>query len=193
MILHLVRHPPVSKAWQKRCYGQSDPGLSREGMAMAGPLITQLAALKPDIIIHSDMRRTRAVAERLARRLGLNCVAAPQWREREFGDWDGQTWNAIYRATGNAMDGMIDDPEHFRPGGGETTLELIARIKRALTELPNLPSVIVIAHGGPIACAKLIADDLPITSLAANIPALGETVTFVRCPVQLENERAPLF
>ena len=177
MILHLVRHPPVLKAWQKRCYGQSDPGLSREGMAMVAPLIAQLAALKPDIIIHSDMKRTRAIAEPLAKHLGLNHIADRQWRERDFGDWDGQTWNAIYHATGNAMDGMIDDPEHFRPGGGETTFELIARIKRALAELPNLPSVIVIAHGGPIACAKLIADDLPVTSLAANIPALGDIVT----------------
>ena len=177
MMLHLVRHPPVSKAWQKRCYGQSDPGLSRDGMAMAETLVDQLAALKPDVIVHSDLARTRAIAEPVARRLGLKCVADPLWRERNFGDWEGQTWNAIYRATGNAMDGMIDDPEHFRPGGGETTYELIARIKRVLAGLPNLPSVIVIAHGGPIACAKLIADDLPIASLGANIPALGEIVT----------------
>ncbi len=177
MILHLVRHPTVSKAWQKRCYGQSDPGLSREGMAMVAPLIVQLAALKPDIIIHSDMKRTRAIADPLAQRLGLNHIADRQWRERDFGDWEGQTWNAIYRATGNAMDGMIDDPEYFRPGGGETTLELIARIKRALAGLADASCIVVVAHGGSIACAKLIAGDLPITSLATNIPALGEIVT----------------
>ena len=176
MILHLVRHPPVTKAWRKRCYGQSDPGLSREGIAMVAPLIAQLAALKPDIIIHSDMKRTRAIAEPLAKHLGLNHIADRQWRERDFGDWDGQTWNAIYRATGNAMDGMIDDPDHFRPGGGETTLELIARIKHALARLTDASCIVVVAHGGSIACAKLIADDLPITSLATNIPALGEIV-----------------
>nr|WP_315456993.1 histidine phosphatase family protein [uncultured Sphingorhabdus sp.] len=176
MILHLVRHPPVLKAWQKRCYGQSDPSLSREGKAMAGPLVDQLVALKPYVIVHSDSARTRAIAEPVARQLGLNCVADALWRERDFGDWEGQTWNAIYRATGNAMDGMIDDPEHFRPGGGETTLELIARIKRALAELPGAPRIVVVAHGGPIACAKLIVDNLPLASLAANIPALGDIV-----------------
>ena len=29
-----------------------------------------------------------------------------------------RSWAAIYRETGNAMDGMIDDPEGFRPGAG---------------------------------------------------------------------------
>ena len=70
MILHLVRHPPVTKDWQKRCYGQSDPGLSRAGHAMVAPLVGQLAALGPDLIIHSDMKRTRAVALLLADKLG---------------------------------------------------------------------------------------------------------------------------
>lgn len=177
MILHLARHPPVLKAWQKRCYGQSDPKLSREGMAMVGPLTDKLVALKPDVIVHSGLARTRVIAEPVAMRLGLNCVTDPHWRERDFGEWDGQTWDAIYRATGNAMDGMIYNPRHFRPGGGETTNELIARIKRALARLPDARSIVVVAHGGPIACAKLIVNNLPVTSLAANIPPVGGIVT----------------
>lgn len=176
MILHLVRHPPVLKAWQKRCYGQSDPGLSREGKNMVGPLVDQLVALKPAVIVHSNLARTRAIAEPVAQRLGLNCTAEPLWRERDFGQWEGQTWNAIYHATGNAMDGMIDEPEHFRPGGGETTNEMMARVRRALAVLPATRSVVVVAHGGPIACAKLIVNDLPITAIAGNIPALCDIV-----------------
>lgn len=177
MILHLVRHPPVIKAWQKRCYGQSDPGLSREGRAMVAPLVDQLAALEPDIIIHSDMKRTRAIGEPLARRFGLNAIADPDWRERNFGDWEGHMWDAIYRMSGNAMDGMIDDPEHFRPGGGETTNALIARVRRSIGRLPDAERIVIVSHGGPIACAKLIMDDLPVASLAGCIPTLGEIVT----------------
>lgn len=177
MILHLVRHPPVLKAWQRRCYGQSDPSLSREGRNMAGALVDQLVALKPDVIVHSDLARTRVIAERVAKQLGLNCVADALWRERDFGDWDGQTWNAIYRTTGNAMDGMIDDPEHFRPGGGETTNELIARIQRAVGLLPDAKCAVIVSHGGPIACLKVILGRLPVASLVVTIPALGEIVT----------------
>lgn len=151
----LVRHPPVTLAWQKRCYGQSDPGLSRAGRAMVAPLVDRLAALGPDLIIDSDMQRTRAIALPLGEKLGIAPIAEPLWRERDFGSWEGQSWNAIYRATGNAMDGMIDAPDTFRPGGnGETTRQLFDRATAALASVPRVGRVIIITHGGPIACAR---------------------------------------
>lgn len=84
---------------------------------MIAPLVAQLAALKPDAIIHSVRLRTRAVAEPLARKLGVPAIADSRWRERNFGGWEGKCWHAIYRETGNAMDWMIDDPEHSGPAG----------------------------------------------------------------------------
>lgn len=172
--LILVRHPPVAKAWAGRCYGQSDMGLSRQGQAMVRALVGELAALRPDAVIHSDMRRTRAVALPLARCLNLAPIAAPLWQERHFGGWEGRTWNAIYRATGNLMDGMIDDPDGFRPGEtGETTGELIARVSRALDQLPSNARIAVISHGGPIAAALLLHSGGSIRGLAAQIIPQG--------------------
>lgn len=179
MILHLVRHPPVVKAWQNRCYGHSDPGLSREGVAMVAPLVDQLTALNPDIIIHSDMKRTRAIAEPLTRRLGLRCIAEPLWRERNFGTWEGQSWNAIYRATGSAMDGMTDDPKHFHPGGGEATAELAKRIRQATDNLPRVKRITIISHGGPIACAVAMHTGAPLQHLAPLIPSTGSITTIL--------------
>jgi len=174
MILHLLRHPPVASHWRQVCYGRSDPGLSREGRAMIGPMVEKLAALRPDAVIHSDMTRTRAVAEPLARQLGLVAIAEPLWRERDFGEWEGKRWNAIYRMTGNAMDGMIDDPHHFRPGGGETTGEMVSRVKLASTLLPNLASVLVVSHGGAIACHRMIAGGMDYANLPSLIVKHGE-------------------
>ena len=172
--LILVRHPPVAKAWAGRCYGQSDMGLSRQGQAMVRRLARELAALQPDAVIHSDMRRTRALALPLARRLGLAPLALPLWRERHFGAWEGQTWNAIYRATGNLMDGMIDDPHGFRPGGtGETTGELVARIAHGLAHMPARARIVLITHGGPIAAARMVLTGGDISSLAALIIPQG--------------------
>ena len=141
---------------------------------MVTPLVNTLAALGPDIIIHSDMKRTRAIATPLAAKLGIAPIAEPLWRERDFGNWEGRRWNAIYRETGNAMEGMIDDPEHFRPGGGETTAGLVRRIKRALQALPDARSAVVISHGGPIACLQLILKGLAVAQLAKMIPKTGE-------------------
>lgn len=168
--LILVRHPPVAKAWSGRCYGQSDIGLSRAGQAMIPALVDELTALRPDVVIHSGLRRTRALAQPVAARLALSPITLPQWQERHFGAWEGEPWNAIYRATGNAMDGMVDDPDGFRPGEtGETTAELIARIRMALQELPDRERVAIVSHGGPIAVSRMLLAGGSPSGLAAMI------------------------
>lgn len=146
----LVRHTEVARRWQGRCYGVIDVGLSRVGAAAIGPLARELAALRPEWILHSDITRTRRLALAAARHVGCPIHADPAWRERDFGTWEGQSWNAIYRSSDNAMDGMIEAPDKFRPGGGETTCELAARVAAALTRLPKGRGIIV-THGGPIA------------------------------------------
>jgi broad specificity phosphatase PhoE len=148
---------------------------------MVAPLIDTLAALKPDIILHSDRARTRAVAEPLARRLGVDCSAEPLWRERNFGSWEGQSWNAIYRATGNAMDGMVDNPAGFRPGDdGETTAELVRRTLVAMRKIPSGKSVVIISHGGPIAAARMLADQGRFEDLAQLIIRPGIAIQIDR-------------
>jgi broad specificity phosphatase PhoE len=179
VILHFVRHPQVITSFRHRCYGHSDVGLSRQGAKMITPLVDQLSALEPAAIVHSDMRRTHVVAAALSTQLGIVAIAAPLWRERNFGTWEGQTWNAIYRATGNAMDGMIHNPDHFCPGGGETTRALINRTHQALAQLPDVETVVIIAHGGPIACARIILDDLPVNALVTSIPPPGAVRTHI--------------
>lgn len=175
----LVRHPPVALAWQNRCYGQSDPGLSRAGQAMVAPLMDQLIALQPDVIIHSDMKRTRAIALSMAVKLEIAPIAEPLWRERDFGNWEGQGWNAIYRATGNAMDGMIEAPDTFRPGGnGETTRELFERITAALAAAPRKGVVVIITHGGPIACARATKLRNEFVQLPDLVPSLASITVF---------------
>lgn len=179
----LVRHPPVARAWEGRCYGRRDVGLSRAGHAIIPALCEQLAALAPDRIIHSGLRRTRVLAERLGVRLGIVPAIAPDWRERDFGAWEGRTWQSIYRATGNAMDGMIDNPSGFRPGtNGETTQELLERIERALRDLPEHGLIAIISHGGPIAVARQLLTGGCISGLATMIIAPATFITIEACP-----------
>lgn len=151
MTLLLVRHSEVAKRWHGRCYGASDAGLSLAGRAAIAAIVGQLAAHPIARVIHSDMARTRALARPLARRLGVPLIADPRWRERDFGDWEGRSWADIYRRTGSAMDGMIDAPASFRPGGGETTVELGDRVLAAWRAAAGVGgTTAIITHGGPI-------------------------------------------
>ncbi len=176
----LVRHPPVATAWAGRCYGRSDMGWSREGQAIARALADRLAAAPPAAIVHSGLRRTRRLAELVARRQACPVVADPRWAERDFGDWEGRTWRAIWRETGNAMDGMVHDPTGFRPGGGETGLELSTRVLAGWADLPPGDPILVVAHGGSIAAIRCALAGDPFTAMADHIVPTGTVVTVSR-------------
>ncbi|WP_448660541.1 histidine phosphatase family protein [Sphingomonas sp. CJ99] len=168
----MVRHTAVALAWQGRCYGISDVPLSRQGRADAAVLAAVLAARNPQWVVHGGLARTRILAARIASIGHCRLDTDPDWRERDFGSWEGQRWTAIHRATGNAMDGMIDLPDRFRPGGGETTFELADRVARAAQRLPGGPGIVV-THGGPIAALLGRESGDPVAEWPALVPPCG--------------------
>lgn len=150
-------------------------GLSRVGQADARRRAIKIAEWHPKLIVHSDLIRTRMFAQRIAMLAGVPCIADQAWRERDFGTWEGRSWTSIYRDTGDSMDGMINKPTSFRPGGGETTVELAARALEALQALPN-GRVVVVAHGGPIASIRGLRAEVAVNKWASLIPMLGEAI-----------------
>ncbi len=174
----LIRHAQVALRWRGRCYGQTDVGLSREGMQqsreIAGVISRRRDAGEIRAVIHSGLRRAACLAQMIANAAGVRAQVDERWRERDFGRWEGRSWNAIWRETGNAMDGMLTDPHGFRPGGGETTSELHARSVCAWQALPRGGLIIVVAHGGPIACVRCELAGAQASQLARFRPAEGE-------------------
>lgn len=176
----LVRHPPVAKAWAGRCYGQSDMGWSREGAAMARRLADDLAGEAIEAIVHSGAIRTRRLAAMVARRGAARVVEDARWLERDFGDWEGRCWDAIWRETGDLMDRMMTDPRGFRPGGGETGLALAERAAAAWGALPATGTTLVVAHGGPIASIRARLAAAPLEQTIDFVPRCGEVVRVAR-------------
>nr|WP_314074800.1 histidine phosphatase family protein [uncultured Roseococcus sp.] len=167
----LLRHTEVAPHWAGRCYGRSDVGLSRAGRAQARGLAASGLARDFDRIVASPARRARWLGGLLA---GGRLEIEPRLAERDFGSWEGLGWDAIWRASGNAMDGMIDAPDSFRPGGGETTAELAARVLDWWEGLPAGATVLAVAHGGPIAAlAGTLLRQVPRQWLAL-VPRPGE-------------------
>src|SRR5262249_17277340 len=113
--LVLVRHGEGTREARNICYGSTDLELSPQGWLRSQEIADALSVWPLEIVWHSNLRRTRVLAELLAAKTGARCVIAPELRERGFGDWEGQRWGDIYRTTGAAMDGMIAAPDTFRP------------------------------------------------------------------------------
>lgn len=178
--LLLVRHGEVHRRWRGCCYGRADVGLSPSGMAQSRRLVDQLASEMdgtsephPRRLMSSGLRRAHYLALRLADRLGSPLVVVPALQERHFGDWERRSWQEIYDATGNAMDGMIEDPECWAPRGGETTFQLRDRVWAWYERLPPSGLTVAVTHGGPIAALRGMLSDQPVTAWPALVPPYG--------------------
>ncbi len=145
---------------------------------MAGDLARRLAAEPLTAIVHSGAIRTRRLAEMVGKRTGLPIRCDPRWLERDFGSWEGRSWNVIWRETGSLMDRIMTDPTNFRPGGdGETGVELIRRVQRAWDGLDKAGNVLIVAHGGSIAALRTSISGHAPEKMIELVPQHGEVIT----------------
>jgi probable phosphoglycerate mutase len=119
----------------------------------AAVAITRLAEFWPEIPVpsamySSPMVRVQETAAPIAERLGLTPVVDDRLREMEFGQWEGLTHSEIET-------GWPGDYERWRsegtfaPPGGESHVDLAARIGPALGEIVEShrgEAVVVVAH-----------------------------------------------
>jgi len=87
----LWRHGQTLWNAERRFQGQSDIGLDETGQAQAERAARLLAALRPDMIVSSDLSRAASTAAPLARLTGLDVTLDKDLRERHGGCWEGLT------------------------------------------------------------------------------------------------------
>lgn len=149
-----VRHARVADRYRGVCYGRSDVPLGPEGVGESLRLAERLSRLPIRHLVSSGAARTHVLAEQIAERTGLEVVVEPALLERDFGAWELRTWEAIYEEVGDAMQGLIHEPDTYRPPGGETTNELRDRALSWYVRRPTGGLVVAVTHGGPIAAIR---------------------------------------
>jgi probable phosphoglycerate mutase len=87
--LVLWRHGQTIWNAERRFQGQTDIPLDETGQAQAERAARLLAALRPDLIVSSDLSRAASTAAALARLTGLEVVLDKDLRERHGGGWEG--------------------------------------------------------------------------------------------------------
>jgi len=76
---------------ERRFQGQSDIPLDETGQAQAERAARLLAALRPELIVSSDLSRAAQTAAPLGRLAGLEVTLDKDLRERHGGRWEGLT------------------------------------------------------------------------------------------------------
>lgn len=167
MNLFLIRHTEVEST-VGRCIGQSDVALSEKGKREIGvlvkQLIEQLKPIAPTRLMSSDLARCRALAEKLGEVWSLTVQVKRAWREVDFGQWEGKTWDEIYANDQSRYDAWAKDFLTIAPPEGESFLKLQSRITDELNALEETPSetVMVVTHAGAIRAAISSAIGLPL-------------------------------
>jgi len=86
-----LRHGQTTWNAERRFQGQSDIPLDETGQAQAERAARLLAALRPDLIVSSDLVRAASTAAPLGRLTGLEVTLDKDLRERHGGCWEGLT------------------------------------------------------------------------------------------------------
>jgi len=143
--VYIVRHGATPWNEQRRFQGQQDVGLNTRGFEQARRL-AQLGRPPGEIrIVASDLARAHQTALTLAEGWGTQVEAVdPRFRETNAGSWEGRTFEEL----GPELARWRTDP-YLRPGGGETRVEVGARVVAGISDhMRPGRALIVVTHGG---------------------------------------------
>ena len=192
MHLIVVRHGETTYNAQRRFTGQSDVPINPFGMRQTAALAGCLATEHLEVIVTSDLERTRITAQAIARYHGLPVREDIDLRELAFGEWEGYTYDEVLARDAKLAAQWRADPTTFAPPGGETVVQLRDRcatsLRRWQTQYPEA-NVLWVTHGGFIGVLlchvldidlkrrwQFRLDNASISELRIN----GERVTIVR-------------
>jgi len=158
----LLRHGRTEWNANRRYQGQEDPPLDEVGEAQAIEAAALVAAMRPDLIVTSDLRRAYETAEKLASLAGLELRADPRLRERDLGHWQGLTREEVESR-------FPDEFAEWRAGhdvtrrGGESRAAVAERAGALVAELPPVELAVLVCHGGTAMCLSAALLGLPQT------------------------------
>ncbi len=145
------RHGQTEWNVEGRFQGQTDVPLDAVGRDQARRAARLLAALSPHSITSSDLSRAADTARELSALTGLPIDLDDGLRETYAGTWQGLTDNEIKQKFPEEFAAWKHD-HSVRRGGGELEIEVADRvvpaILRALEQVPDRGTLVVVSHGG---------------------------------------------
>lgn len=151
----LLRHGEPEESVRRLCYGSLDVGMSDAGRQQMTRAARELAA-EPVAAIYSSPRRRAVESARIlceAFQPALEVRVAPDFREIDFGDFEGMAYDDIAARYPDLYRQWMEAPTTVEFPGGESFATLRRRVLRAFQAMSAAhagETVVVVSHGGPI-------------------------------------------
>jgi len=136
---------------EERYCGWSDVGLTEVGRNQAECLARRLRAFPIAAIFSSDLSRAAETAEAIARLHRLDAQRLREFREQNYGEWEGLTTPAIKARCGDLYSAREARPGQVAPPGGESYQQVLLRVRPSFDELlrrAQTETLVVVAHRG---------------------------------------------
>ena len=152
--IYLIRHGETEDADEKRYKGHIDVPLSKNGIEQIKRVsehVRKLAGSQVTAVYCSGLSRAVKSAEIIAEPFGIKPVIVEALKERNFGAWEGMSFDEIRDKYPGAFKAWADNPLRFSPMGGESTIDVSERAVKIFDELTGRhegESIAIVAHGG---------------------------------------------
>jgi alpha-ribazole phosphatase len=149
--IFLVRHGETTWNTQGRFQGHSDTPLSESGQRQAKGLGNYLKGETLQAIYTSDLRRAWDTAKIISAHHKLEVIPNPQFREMNFGSWEGLDYREIQEKFPEKLAEWQKNIMTTAPPGGENLEQFVTRVQAAYGDIihDNLESdILLVAHGG---------------------------------------------
>jgi probable phosphoglycerate mutase len=146
-----IRHGETAWNRDTRIQGHTDIELNDHGRWQAAQLAEALRDEPIAAVYASDLLRAHETAQAVARTRGHAVTTHPGLRERCFGRFEGHTWTELEQRFPEESLAWRKRVPDFAPPGGESLLQLEARVVPAVEELAARhpgEQILVVAHGG---------------------------------------------
>jgi len=158
--LILVRHGQTLHNVAGIAQGWNDSALSDHGRKQVLRLAERVLEYAPNALYSSPLGRAMSTAQAIADATRLPILPLEDFREMNYGGWEGRSFLDVRREHEDIYQRWINDGEAACPNG-ESHMDVRRRIERALQSIDDERAVIV-THGTAIRIAATALLELPV-------------------------------
>jgi len=167
--IYLIRHGETEGADTRRYKGHIDVPLSENGISQVQRLSEHLSRnAELSAVYTSDLSRASRSAEIIAAPFNITPIVIRELKERNFGDWEGMSFDEIQKIYPDAFTSWAKNPLRFSPLNGESTLEVHDRVMPVFIRIEEEnkgKNIAIVTHGGVtrvILCSML---EMPLENI----------------------------